>query len=84
METKLQEIMYRYQFFFGKTPLPLERWTVYTMPNGNCLSAHPDLKVTQIERNGFELTLLGFVLDPDRPEDNDVQILTRLSNAVSS
>ncbi|HWR65401.1 MAG TPA: hypothetical protein VN364_04735 [Bellilinea sp.] len=84
METKLQELKYRYQFFYGKTPLPLERWTVYTMPNGNCLSAHPELSVTQIEQNGFQVTLLGFMLDPDRPDDKDVQILTRLSESAGS
>ena len=83
METKMEDLLYRYQFFYGKTPLPVDGWAVYAMPDEACLSAHPELKVTQIERNDFKVTLLGFILDPARPEDTDVEILTRLSDSAA-
>lgn len=84
METRMQNLLYRYQFFYGKTPLPLDGWTVYSMPNDNCLSAHPDLMVTQVEHNGYQVTLLGFILDPDRPDDSDAEVLIRLCDSAGS
>lgn len=47
------------------------------------LSAHRDLELTHVERDGKSLTLLGFALDPDRPEASNAQILQRLIEATS-
>jgi hypothetical protein len=79
-----QDLLFRRQFFFGLSPFPSENWKGYTMPDGYCLSAHPDLEVTQITRKGFQVTLLGFLLDPARPEDRDEQILNRLCESAAS
>jgi len=42
------------------------------------VSAHNDLELTHVQHEGKSLTLLGFMLDPDRPEATDEQILHRL------
>ena len=42
------------------------------------LSVHKDLELTHLEQDGRSLTLLGFMLDPDRPEDSNENILRRL------
>jgi hypothetical protein len=42
------------------------------------LSVHEDLELTHLERDGRSLTLLGFMLDPDRPEHANDKILRRL------
>lgn len=54
------------------------------MPDGYYLSAHPDLRVIQLHRRDFQVTLLGFVLDPMNPSDSDEQILTRLCESANS
>lgn len=84
MGVKLQTLPYRYQFFFGKTPFQGEGFVVHSMPEDNCLSTHPGLSVAQVSANGFQATLLGFILDPDRPEDGDEKILTRISASAAS
>lgn len=84
MKADLQHLIYRYQFFYGKSPFKAGGWTVYSMPEDTVLSTHPELSVTQISENGFQVTLLGFILDPDRPDDDNVEILTRLCRAASS
>jgi hypothetical protein len=84
MKGKMQHLLYRYQFFFGKTPFKQDGWLVRSMPEGNCLSTHPDLDVTQVSANGFQVTLLGFILDPDCPEDGNAEILERLCASAGS
>ncbi len=84
MDTNLQNLLYRFQFFFGKSTLPLDNWVVTPMPDGFSLNTHPELSVTRVEANGFSATLLGFILDPDRPADSDGEILKRLCASTSS
>ncbi len=84
MDTNLQNLLYRFQFFFGKSTLPLDNWVVTPMPDGFALNTHPELSVTRVEANGFSVTLLGFILDPDRPADSDEEILKRLCASTSS
>ncbi len=84
MDVNMQRLLYRYQFFFGKSPFKAEGWMVYPMPEDHVLSTHPDLSVTQVKANDFLVTLLGFILDPDRPEDDNVEILERLSRSSAS
>ncbi|MGZ6271037.1 MAG: hypothetical protein ACXWN2_04955 [Candidatus Limnocylindrales bacterium] len=51
------------------------------MGTGLLLEVHPDLPVTQVEAAGLQLTLLGFMLDPDRPEAGDVELLRDLATS---
>lgn len=84
MDQDLRRMLYRYQFFYGRSPFKTDGWTVYPMPDENVLSTHPDLNVTQVKTNAFQVTLLGFILDPDRPDDDNVEILERLSRSAAS
>lgn len=43
-----------------------------------CLTAHPDLSTTVTSRGDISLALIGYMLDPHRPEDQDEDILARL------
>ena len=42
------------------------------------LSVHKDLELTHLKNESKSLTLLGFMLDPERPEASNEQILLRL------
>ena len=47
------------------------------------LSAHKELELTHVQFENKSLTLLGFMLDPDRPEDTNEQTLRRLIEATA-
>lgn len=79
-----QDLLYRRQFFFGLSPFGGEKWRTLPMPGGYCLSTHPDLKVTWLERGDYQAALLGFILDPYHTSDSDEQILTRLCDTAKS
>ena len=49
-----------------------------TLGGSLCLTAHPDLGVTMREHAHGALTLIGFALDPRRPEAGDGEILDAL------
>jgi len=78
MDPDLSHLLYRGQYFIGPRPFPAEGWQTRTLPCGKILSSHPALDVTQVEENGFQVTLLGFMLDPFHAPDNDEQILRRI------
>ena len=44
------------------------------------LTAHPDLNVCQIASGGKSLTLLGYLIDPNRPQQNDAEIVASILN----
>lgn len=54
-------------------------WHGVTTRSGFHLSAHPLLEITQVVARDLELTLIGFVLDPDHPEDDNTRILSRIA-----
>lgn len=78
----LSHLLFRKQFFFGPDRFENPEWNFFEMPSGYVLSSHPDLEVTRVEVNGYNATLLGFMLDPDRIHDSNEQILTRLCESV--
>ena len=82
----MDKLLYRGQFFVGQKKIDLPGWkhTPLLERNG-WLSSHPDLNIVKVAENGFTATLLGFLLDPDSPDDGDEAILKRLClNAVDS
>lgn len=79
------DILHRGQFVLGRRfPRHFTAWTRYPVADGLVLAAHPELFVTQVARAGAALTLIGYLLDPDDPEADDKDILTRLLPACSS
>lgn len=63
----------------------------HALPNSNAvivaeryhLTAHKDLELTHVQSKKTSLTLLGFILDPDRPEASNAQILEHLVEATT-
>ena len=73
------------QFVLGPEFAPgLEGWTKVIVRPRLKLTAHPALNVVQAENGTKTLTLLGYMLDPDAPEDDDRQILARLLHRFES
>ena len=74
----IQKLLFRGQYFLGQKKIELPHWQHIKVDKKGWLSAHPDLNVVQVEENGFNAILLGFLLDPERPQDDDQAILKRL------
>ncbi|MDT0632210.1 hypothetical protein [Rubrivirga litoralis] len=80
----MHPLLYRRQFLLGPRPvdgLP-DAWQRIEVAGGRILHAHPDLAVTQRERGGVELTLLGYAIDPHHPERDDADVLDDLLGRV--
>ena len=79
----MHPLQYRRQFLFGPHEVDLpEAWQRVPVAGGRTLHAHPDLPVTQRERGGVELTLLGYALDPHHPAHDDGDVLDDLLGRV--
>src|SRR5690606_34633785 len=76
--------LYRRQFLLGPRPIASlpEWWQRVQIGDEWVLHAHPDLLVTQRERDGIQFTLLGFAIDPHYPERGDTEILDALLACV--
>ncbi len=77
--TALDRLRYRRQFLLCRTPPGrFPSWKKTQIRGGFFVEAHPDLGLAQAADNRLELTLLGYMVDPDRPEKDDARILKRL------
>ena len=75
----LGHLVQRRHFHLGSAPAATIPGAVHTrVADRWTLSSHPELEVTQASGPGGSLTLLGFLLDPERPADGNRQILERL------
>ncbi|MDH3280282.1 MAG: hypothetical protein OEQ18_04030, partial [Gammaproteobacteria bacterium] len=73
------------QFVLGPEFAPgLEDWTQVVVGPRLKLTAHPALNMVQVENGKKTLTMLGYMLDPGAPEDDDRQILARLLDQFES
>ncbi len=81
----LAKLLFRRQFILGPQFVD-ERpsWTRVRIVDGFCLTVHPDLAVERVVEGATSITLLGYVLDPTRPRDDNVQIMNRLLHALTS
>lgn len=80
-ENQYTHLLYRRQFFYGPQPVGFEGWNVASMPGGNFISSHPSLQVTRKVENGFQVTLIGFILDPVTQGQDNAGILEDLCKA---
>jgi len=92
MDSKLQvadsavnHLRYRRQFLLSTDPGHVLPGSGRVLVAG-CyhVSAHPDLELTHVERDGKSLTLLGFALDPDSPQSGNERILLHLMDFADS
>lgn len=79
----LDKLLHRRQFVLG--PYPIERfksWQKCKINDSMFLTVHPDLQVWQTSWEGKTITLLGYILVPDSPESNDLDIISRVVRQV--
>ena len=77
-------LLYRKQFCYGPEKVTLTDWKTAPMPDENWISYHPALTVTQVQENGIHATLLGFILNPEAPQEDDQTILMNLCKRSNS
>jgi hypothetical protein len=81
----MDHLLFRRQFFLSPQPVSLfPSWKVEELPDGYHITAHPDLKITRFKSAIFDVTLLGYILDPQSPLQSDSEILEKKAASVSS
>lgn len=81
----LRRIFRRKQFVLGPRPaVAPEGWRTLRVAGGQWLAAHPDLGVSTAVRGSVELTMLGYAVDPGRPEASDAEIVRGLAGRVAA
>ena len=74
-----ERLLFRRQFVMGPRFIEgLPSWRRLKIGGRTFLQTHPDLELTRVEGGGIELTLLGFMLDPDNPGHLNKDILEGL------
>lgn len=73
-----QRLRFRRQFLVTPRLVDLPGWT-HRLVGAYNIYAHPDLPVTVQAGRSRTLVLLGFAIDPDRPERDDAAILDGLA-----
>jgi hypothetical protein len=78
-EEFLGDMIFRRQFLLGPEYHEINRkWKYYDVNDRLRLSVHPDLPCVRVEEGCRSLTLLGYILDPRHPKDDDHRILEKL------
>ncbi len=84
-QKEAEHLLYRRQFVLGPDFLEkLPSWQKAKIGNNFFLQAHSDLELTQVKRDNVELTLLGYLIDPDNPEFNNQDILESILSCIVS
>lgn len=72
-------LLFRRQFVLGPRFLDgFPTWKRIVVSPSLCLTVHPDLYASEAAGDRNSIVLLGYLLDPYRPEDRDGAILQRL------
>jgi hypothetical protein len=81
----MDHLLFRRQFFLSPKHVSLfPSWKTEELSNGYHLTAHPDLKITRFKSTIVDVTLLGYILDPQSPEKSDSEILEKKAVSASS
>ena len=82
--TPVETLLYANQFILGpRFAENFSSWQRLRAGDAVFLTVHPLLSVCQLSRDNKTLTLLGYILDPERPEAGDCEILDSLINKLS-
>ena len=79
MTIDYEKLQYSNQFVLG--PAYIERlgtWQKIKVNHSIYLMVHPDLNAYQAAHENKSLTLIGFILDPDNPQNSDADIVNAL------
>ena len=82
-DSEREQLQFRRQFVLG--PYFISRltfWNKCYVARNLCLQVHPDMDLTQIEQRGIQLTLIGFMIDPDRLTDGNREILKNILSQI--
>ncbi len=83
--TPVEDLLYVNQFVLGPRFVDeFPSWQRFKAGSSVFLTVHPLLSVCQVSRGDKTLTLLGYILDPVRPQAGDQKILESLINQLSS
>jgi len=74
----------RRQFALGPNYFHFEGWKRYTVAESYCLTVHPDLTVQEARNGDNSITLLGYLIDPYKPERKEVDILNEMIMQVKN
>jgi len=67
-----ESLLYRRQFALGPKFIDVfPKWTKLAINDNLFLTIHPDLEHMHIESNGISLTLLGFLINPYKPDNTN-------------
>ncbi len=79
------ELLFRRQYIIAPhSTRTLEGWSELDIGNGYLASAHPHLNTTVARYGDRTIILLGYLLDPVNPHQNDEEIAERLVKQASS
>jgi hypothetical protein len=77
------KLLFRRQFILAPGPASnLTSWQQTKIGGQFWLQAHPDLEMLQLTKNGLELTLLGYLIDPHNPDLSNRELLEKLFKAI--
>jgi hypothetical protein len=83
--TRLESLLYCGQFILGPSFVGnLSGWQKLSLDSGLRITAHPELSLCQRSRGVRSLTLIGYLVDPDRTYAADSDILDDLLVKFSS
>lgn len=77
------DLEFKRQFIMGKRVLEKE-WNQTTVNNEYFLSTEKSLEVNQIKEKGKELTLIGYMINPHKPNDTNIDCLKSVFNNANS
>lgn len=74
-----ERLLFRRQFVLGPRFLEgFPAWKRIDLGSQLRLTVHPDLPTSRVDEGEDSILLLGFILDPDRPANRDVDIIVGL------
>jgi len=79
MKYDTQRLLFRRQFVLGPRFIAgLPNWKRLSVRATINITLHPDLPACQARKGGMSISLLGYILDPYRPQASDADIVERL------
>lgn len=78
MKLSESRLFRRRQFLIGPDFPFYQDWQTFRFSKNISIMAHPDLHVTFTQKNNNKIVLLGYILDPSKPEYSDIEIIQNL------
>lgn len=76
---KGKNLLFRQQFVMGPRYADgFESWKKHEITQSLVITSHPDLNISHYSKKEKTLTLIGYIIDPNRPYHDNDEILNRL------